>query len=107
MSWWWTCLQEQGRRSGACSSWDPPSRVTAPTVRKVVEMASEYKLPPLGFVENQQNAVTGEAGHRLAEDYGLPLLVQIPWTPEIPMAMDIHEPFNHQVFLPVAEAAVC
>jgi hypothetical protein len=69
-----------------------------------VEMASEYKLPPLGFVENQQNGVTGEAGHHLASDYGLPLLTQIPWSPEIPMSMDVHEPFDHEFFLPVAEA---
>ena len=48
--------------------------VTAPTVRKVVEMALEYRLPQLGFVENQQNGLTGEACHRLATHYGLPLL---------------------------------
>ncbi len=83
-----------------------PQLISERAVRKVVEMASEYRLPLLGFVENQQNGVTGEAGIHLANDYGLPLLVQIPWTPEIPMAMDIHEPFDHQVFLPVAEALI-
>ncbi len=60
----------------------------------------------MGFVENQQNGVTGEAGHHLARDYGLPLLLQIPWSPEIPMSMDVHEPFDHQFFLPVAEALI-
>ncbi len=83
-----------------------PQLISESAVRKVEEMAAEYRLPLLGFVENQHNGVTGEAGIHLAEDYGLPLLVQIPWTPEIPMAMDIHEPFDHQPFLPVAEALV-
>ena len=73
---------------------------------KVVEMASEYRLPLLGFVENQNHGVTGEAGIHLASDYGLPLLVQIPWTPEIPMSMDVHVTFDHQIFLPVAEALI-
>ncbi len=31
-------------------------------MRKVLEMALEYRLPQLGFVENQQNGLTGEAG---------------------------------------------
>ena len=83
-----------------------PQLISEGAAGKVVEMASEYRLPLLGFVENQQNGVTGEAGIHLASDYGLPLLAQIPWTPEIPMAMDIHEPFDHQVFLPVAEALI-
>jgi len=69
-------------------------------------MASEYRLPLLGFVENQHNGVTGEAGHRLATDYGLPLLLQILWSPKIPMSMDVHQPFDHQYFLPVAEALI-
>ncbi len=72
-------------------------------MRKVVEMASEYRLPLVWLVENQENGVTGEAGNHLARDYGLPLLVQIPWSPEILMSMDVHEPFDHQIFLPVAE----
>ena len=55
-----------------------PQLISESAVRKVVEMASEYKLPPLGFVENQQNGVTGEAGHRLATHDGLPLLTQFP-----------------------------
>jgi len=55
-----------------------PQLISEGAVRKVVEMASEYWLPLSGFVENQQNGVTGEAGHHLASDYGLPLLVQIP-----------------------------
>ncbi|MEE9161353.1 MAG: P-loop NTPase [Candidatus Neomarinimicrobiota bacterium] len=83
-----------------------PQLLSEGAVRKVVEMASEYRLPLLGFVENQHNGVTGEAGIHLAEDYGLPLLVQIPWTPEIPMSMDVHEAFDHQIFLPVAEALI-
>ena len=83
-----------------------PQLISEGAVAKVVEMASEYRLPLLGFVENQQNGVTGEAGHHLARDYGLPLLVQIPWSPEIPMSMDVHEPFDHQFFLPVAEALI-
>ena len=83
-----------------------PQLISEGAVAKVVEMASEYRLPLLGFVENQQNGVTGEAGHHLARDYGLPLLVQIPWSPEIPMSMDVHEPFDHQLFLPVAEALI-
>ena len=83
-----------------------PQLISEGAVRKVVEMASEYRLPLLGFVENQQNGVTGEAGHHLASDYGLPLLAQIPWTPEIPMSMDVHEAFDHQIFLPVAEALI-
>ncbi len=83
-----------------------PQLISESAVRKVVEMASEYWLPLLGFVENQQNGVTGGAGHRLSTDYGLPLLVQIPWSPEIPMSMDVHEPFDHQDFLPVTEALI-
>jgi MinD superfamily P-loop ATPase len=81
-----------------------PQLISESAVRKVVEMASEYRLPLLGFVENQHNGVTGKAGHRLATHYGLPLLVQIPWSPDISMSMDVHEPFDHQEFLPVAEA---
>ncbi len=83
-----------------------PQLISEGAVRKVVEMASEYRLPLLGFVENQQNGVTGEAGHHLASDYGLPLLAQIPWTPEISMSMDVREAFDHQVFLLVAEALI-
>ena len=83
-----------------------PQLISEGAVRKVVEMASEYRPPLLGFVENQKNGVTGEAGTHPAEDYGLPLLVQIPWTPEMPMSMDVHEPFGHQIFLPVAEALI-
>ncbi len=81
-----------------------PQLISESAVRKVVEMAAEYRLPLLGFLENQQNGVAGEAGHRLATHYGLPLLVQIPWSPDISMSMDVHAPFDHQEFLPVAEA---
>ena len=58
----------------------------------------------IGLVENQQNGVTREAGHRLATHDRLPLLTQIPWSPDIPLSMDEHVPFDHQVFLPVAQA---
>ncbi len=49
----------------------------------------------MGFVENQQNGVTGEAGHRLATHYAL--------SPDIPMSMDEHVPFDNQGFLPVTQ----
>ena len=81
-----------------------PQLISESAVRKVVEMASVYRMPLLGFVENQQNGFTEEAGIHLADDYGLPLLVQIPWSPDIPTSMNLHEPFDHQDFLPVAEA---
>ncbi len=48
-----------------------------------MEMASVYRMPLLDIVEDQQNGFTGEAGIHLADDYGLPLLVQIPWSPDI------------------------
>ncbi len=43
-----------------------PQLISESAVRKVVEMASEYRMPLLGFLENQHNGVTGEAGHDLA-----------------------------------------
>ena len=81
-----------------------PQLISESAVREVVEMAQEYRLPLLGVVENQQNDVTGEACHRLATHYGLPLLVQIPWSPDIPMSMHEHVPFDQEGFLAVAEA---
>ena len=81
-----------------------PQWISGAAARKVVVMASEYRLPLLGFVENQQNGAIGEAGHRLAAQYGLPLLAQIPWSIDIPTSMDEHVPLDHQPFLPVAQA---
>ena len=85
MCWWWTCPKNRCEVRGLLQLRPSISVVvTAPqlisegAVRKVVEMASEYWLPLLGFVENQQNGVTGEAGHWLATHYGLPLRTQIP-----------------------------
>ena len=43
-----------------------PQLISESAVRKVVEMASVYRMPLLGFVENQQNGFTEEVGIHLA-----------------------------------------
>ncbi len=80
-----------------------PQRISEAAVRKVMVMAQKYDIPLLGILENTPNAIDGEAGHRLAEMFRVPLLAQIPWTDDIPCSMEDHVPFNHDLFLPVAQ----
>ena len=60
----------------------------------------------MGLVQNTPNGVPGEAGARLAEQFGLDLLARVPWTEDILESMEDHQPFNHDPFLPVAHAVV-
>lgn len=79
-----------------------PQRISEAAVRKVLVMTQEYRIPVVGLVENTVNGIAGEAGVRLADAFGLPLLTQVPWSEDIVYSMEEHIPFNHDAFLPVA-----
>lgn len=81
-----------------------PQRISESAVRKVVVMAQEYRIPLLGLLQNNPNAGAGEAGRRLAELFRLPLLAEVPWLLNIQDSMEGQVPFDHQPFLPVAQA---
>ncbi len=81
-----------------------PQRISESAVRKVVVMAQEYRIPLLGILQNDPNGGSGEAGRRLAETYRLPLLAEVPWSQNIINSMEGQVAFNHQQFLPIAQA---
>jgi ATP-binding protein involved in chromosome partitioning len=83
-----------------------PQSISEAAVRKVMTMGEEYSIRVLGLVQNCVNLVDGEAGRRLSEAFGVPLLASLPWDEEIPEAMERHQPFDSDLFLPVARQVV-
>ena len=81
-----------------------PQRTSESAVRKVVVMDHQYRIPLLGLLQNNPNLGAGEAGRRLADLFQLPLLAEVPWSVNIPKSMEGQVPFDHQQFLPVAQA---
>lgn len=49
-----------------------PQRISEAAVRKVLVMAQEYRIPLLGVLQNSPYGGYGEAGRRLAAQYGCP-----------------------------------
>ena len=86
-----------------------PQSISESAMRKVVVMAWEYRTTLLRLVQGSPGG-GGQAGQRLAEVYGLPLLGDVPYSEHIVASMEAHLPFDHQMFLPVAQGlaqAVC
>ena len=81
-----------------------PQLISESAVRKVVVMVQEYGIPLLGLLQNNPNSGDGQAGRRLSQLFRLPLLAEGPWSPNILSSMEGQEPFDHQAFLPVAQA---
>lgn len=79
-----------------------PQRISEAAVRRVLVMAEEYGIRVLGLVQNCNNVVGGDAGARLGEAFHLPLLASLEWSEGIPEAMERHEPFGPEPFMPVA-----
>jgi ATP-binding protein involved in chromosome partitioning len=82
-----------------------PQDVALLDVRKAVGMFERMNVPVLGIVENmsvfacphcgQQTAIFGDTGGRtLAEEYGVPLLAQIPLDPETRVGGDVGVPIT-------------
>ena len=76
-----------------------PQDVALLDVRKALGMFQRLNVPILGVVENmsgfvcphchERTAIFGDAGgHRISEEYGVPLLAQIPLEPETRIAGD-------------------
>jgi ATP-binding protein involved in chromosome partitioning len=76
-----------------------PQDVALLDVRKAIAMFQRLNVPVLGIVENmshfacphcgEKTAIFGDAGgRRIAEEYGVPLLAQIPLDPETRVAGD-------------------
>jgi ATP-binding protein involved in chromosome partitioning len=76
-----------------------PQDVALLDVRKALGMFQRLNVPVLGVVENmshfacphcgQATAIFGTTGgHRIAEEYGVPLLAQVPLEPETRVAGD-------------------
>jgi transposase len=81
-----------------------PQRISKAAVCKVMVMAEEYRIPRFGIVANTLYGIEGEAGHRLAQQFQLPLLARLEWSQDILQGMEDHVPFPHAPFLPVAQA---
>jgi ATP-binding protein involved in chromosome partitioning len=82
-----------------------PQDVALLDVRKALGMFQRLNVPVVGIVENmsqfqcphcgQTTAIFGATGgHRIAEEYGVPLLAQIPLEPETRMAGDEGTPIT-------------
>jgi ATP-binding protein involved in chromosome partitioning len=82
-----------------------PQDVALLDVRKAVGMFQRLNVPILGIVENmstfvcphcqQPTSIFGEqGGHRLAEEYGVPLLARLPLDPETRVGGDEGSPIT-------------
>ena len=82
-----------------------PQDVALLDVRKALGMFQRLNVPILGVVENmsgfacphcgQHTAIFGDAGgHRISEEYGVPLLARIPLEPETRIAGDEGTPIT-------------
>jgi ATP-binding protein involved in chromosome partitioning len=82
-----------------------PQDVALLDVRKALGMFQRLNVPVLGVVENmsvfacphcgERTAIFGDAGgHRIAEEYGVPLLARIPLEPETRIAGDEGTPIT-------------
>src|SRR5881398_5205 len=80
-----------------------PQEVALLDVRKAIGMFQKLNVPLLGVVENMSHFVAPDTGRRydifgegggrrLAEEYGIPLLAQIPLDPEIRVGGDEGSP---------------
>src|SRR5438445_1150194 len=80
-----------------------PQEVALLDVRKAIGMFQKLNVPILGVVENmsvfacphcgERTAIFGEAGgQRIADEYGIPLLAQIPLDPETRVGGDEGSP---------------
>ena len=82
-----------------------PQDVALLDVRKAIAMFQRLNVPVLGIVENmshfacphcgEKTAIFGDTGgRRIAEEYGVPLLAQLPLDPETRMAGDEGTPIT-------------
>lgn len=81
-----------------------PQRISEKAVGRTIKMCQRYKFPILGLVQNNLNNVGGNAGKALAEKYGIPLLVRIPWDKSIAQATEKQEPIDNNHFSKIGEA---
>lgn len=80
-----------------------PQRISEAAVRKVLVMTEEYRIPIFGILENAINGIEGQAGERLSEHFGIPLVAQVDWSEDILASMENHVPFPCTAFLPIAQ----
>ncbi len=77
-----------------------PQELVSMIVQKAVKMAKMMNIPILGIVENMSYAVCPDCGKKIyvygeshtaevAKEYGIPLLAQIPFSPELAKQVDM------------------
>ncbi len=77
-----------------------PQELVSMIVQKAVKMANMMHIPILGIVENMSYAVCPDCGKKIyvygeshtaevAKEYGIPLLAQIPFDPELAKQVDL------------------
>ncbi|MBR4100998.1 MAG: Mrp/NBP35 family ATP-binding protein [Oscillospiraceae bacterium] len=77
-----------------------PQELVSMIVQKAVKMANMMNIPILGIVENMSYAVCPDCGKKIyvygeshtaevAKEYGIPLLAQIPFNPELAKQVDL------------------
>ncbi len=77
-----------------------PQELVSMIVQKAVKMANMMNIPILGIVENMSYAVCPDCGKKIyvygeshtaevAKEYGIPLLAQIPFSPDLAKQVDM------------------
>ncbi len=77
-----------------------PQELVSMIVQKAVKMANMMNIPILGIVENMSYAVCPDCGKKIhvygeshtaevAKEYGIPLLAQLPFSPELAKQVDM------------------
>jgi ATP-binding protein involved in chromosome partitioning len=80
-----------------------PQDIALMDARKALQMFRKVEVPVLGVVENMSTHICSECGHEepifgsgggaaMAEDYGIPLLGQLPLATEIRASLDVGSP---------------
>ncbi|ABY72117.1 Mrp/NBP35 family ATP-binding protein [Rickettsia rickettsii] len=78
-----------------------PQKISEIDVIRSIDLYQKLNLPILGIIENMSYMLKNNSGGHLSQKYNIPLIAQIPITPQIAEACDKSLPLTNLLTLPL------
>ncbi|ALN41700.1 sodium:proton antiporter [Rickettsia rhipicephali] len=78
-----------------------PQKISEIDVIRSIDLYQKLNLPILGIIENMSYMLKNNSGGHLSQKYNIPLIAQIPITPQIAEACDKSLPLTNSLTLPL------
>ncbi|AFB31113.1 MULTISPECIES: Mrp/NBP35 family ATP-binding protein [spotted fever group] len=78
-----------------------PQKISEIDVIRSIDLYQKLNLPILGIIENMSYMLKNNSGGHLSQQYNIPLIAQIPITPQIAEACDKSLPLTNLLTLPL------